>query len=431
MAPEGRAISIVVADDEPHVVHYLCTVLHLEGFDVAGTAADADGALSEVTHLRPDVVLLDLHMPGGGLQAAQMIGALAPETKILVFSADADDASVLPLLQSGIDGYVVKGAPPERLAEAIRDAVAGRTYLAPQVNKVAVEALTSRLHAERQEALRRERDRARIADVIAQQRFEAVFQPIFELRTGTAVAVEALTRFLASPTRTPDVWLAEAEATGQRAPLELALASCALSVLPTLPPDLSMALNVSPGVVLSGRLGEVLHSQPLDRIVLELTEHAPVDDYPALEAALAPWRERGARLAVDDAGAGYASLTHILRLRPELIKLDTSITRDIHLDRPRQALARALIGYAAETGVAVVAEGIETEAELEVVTRLGAPLGQGFHLGRPRPLEDQQELLTGRTELVLTDLPFDAGDDDRGADDALAPGPHRDGERRR
>lgn len=401
MAPEHRAISIVVADDEPHVVEYLRTVLHLEGFDVAGTAHDADSAVLEVTNLRPDVVLLDLHMPGGGLHAAQLIGSLSPDTRILIFSSDADGSSVLSLLQSGIHGYVVKGCAPERLTEAIHAALRGQTYLAPSVNQVAVDALTSRLHTERQAALLQDRDRTRVAEVIAQARFLPVLQPIIDLASRETVGVEALTRFTALPSRPPDEWLTQAERVGLRVPLELAVASAALGELRRLDPQLALNVNISPVTVLSGRLGELLYGQPLDRVVIELTEHSPVDDYRALEAALAPWRERGARLAVDDAGAGYASFTHILRLRPELIKLDTDMTRDIHLDRPRQALARAIIGYATEMGVGVIAEGIEVEPELEMLTELGAPYGQGFHLGRPRPLDEQPHLLAQDAVLEL------------------------------
>lgn len=398
--PPGRAISVVVADDEPHVVEYLRTVLHLEGFDVAGTASDADGAVQMTHHLRPDVVLLDLHMPGGGISAAQLIGSLSPDTRIVIFSAEADEPDVMPLLQSGIDGYVVKGAPPDRLAEAIRAAVIGNKYLAPEVNRIALDALTTRLDAEQHETLQRQRERERITDVISHTRFVTVLQPILDLRTGRPMAVEALTRFTALPSRPPDEWLAEAERVGMRVPLELAIASVGLAELPSLPAELSLTVNISPASAVSGRLGEVLLGAPLDRIILELTEHSPVADYGALNAALAPWRAGGARLAVDDAGGGYASFAHILSMKPEFIKFDVSLTRDIHLDRPRQALARALVGFANEMDVGVIAEGVETAAQLEMIVDLGTPYAQGFHLGRPRPLGEQVELLTAPNPLV-------------------------------
>lgn len=391
----GQAISVVVADDEPHVVAYLETVLHLEGFFVAGTASDVDSAVQQVDHLHPDVVLLDLHMPGGGLAAAQLIGSLRPDTRIVIFSAEADDPELLPLLRSGIDGYVVKGSSPDRLAEAIRSAVAGGKYLAPEVNKLAIDELTTRLHTEQQSALHHQRQRARVGAVISERRFTSVLQPIVDLRTGAPFAVEALTRFTAQPLRPPDEWFAEAAEVGLRVSLELTTARAAVAQLDDLRPDVSLTVNLSPAAALSGRLAEILVGASMDRIIVELTEHDPVEDYAALNQALGPWRDAGARLAIDDTGGGYASFSHILNLHPELIKLDVSLTREIHNDRPRQALARALIDFAVEMGVDVVAEGIETAPQLEVVVALGAPYAQGFHLGRPRPLGEQPHLLAG------------------------------------
>lgn len=393
MGGASGAVTVVVADDEPHVIEYLSAVLHLEGLVLVGTANDADSAVREVTQLQPDVVLLDLHMPGGGLQAAQLIGSLAPSTRIVVFSADADEPEVLSLLESGIQGYVMKGAPPDRIGEAIRAAVDGQAYLAPAVSQMALGALTSRLDAEQRAALRSRRAREQVEDVITHRRFRPVAQPIVELATGRPVAVEALTRFTTATSRSPLEWFLHADEVGLRVALELAVTRTALAELSLLPEPLVMAVNVSPTTILSGRLGEVLIDQPLHRVVLELTEQVRVDDYGRLHRAVTPWRERGARLAVDDVGTGYASFTHVLRLQPDLIKLDRDLVSDIHIDEPRQALARALIGYAAEVGVDVVAEGIETEEERATVAALGARFGQGYHLGRPRPLLDQLEAL--------------------------------------
>lgn len=393
MGPPNRAISVIVADDEPHIVEYLRMVLHLEGFDVAGTAGDADGIVELADRMHPDVALIDLRMPGGGLEAARLIGSVSPDTSIVVFSADVDAPEVLPLLRAGIDGYVAKGAPPERLADAIRSAMTGGTYFAPAVSRLALDELTARLHAEEQDLLRHRRVVDRLRDVISNGRFQSAYQPIVDLRTGAVEGVEALARFTATPLRPPEDWFNEAEQAGQRIALELATAACALRGLTQLRPELYVTVNISPAAALSGRLGEILLGMDLDRVVLELTEHAPVTDYPALTAALAPWRQAGARIAVDDAGGGYASFAHILSLSPEFIKLDVRLVRDIHIDRQRQALTRAITGFAAELGVTVIAEGIETAAELEKVTGLGTALGQGFHLGRPRPLEEQPDLL--------------------------------------
>lgn len=391
--PLGRAITVVVADDEPHVVAYLEALLHAEGFDVAGTAGDADSAVQLVHHMQPDVALLDLRMPGGGLEAARLIGSLSPTTRIVIFSSEVDEPDLLPLLRAGLDGYVVKGCSPDRLADAIRAAVAGHSYLAPEVNRFAMDQLATRLQAEEREALQLLRRRERITRAISGVAYRIVHQPIVDLATGEVQAVEALTRFTDRPPRSPAEWFDDADRAGLRVHLELAVAGAAIGDLDDLRPDLALSINLSPATVLSGRLAEILTGAPLQRVVLEVTEHAPVTDYAALNAALAPWRLGGARLAVDDAGGGYASFAHILNLSPELIKLDTSLTHDIHADRQRQALARALIAYADELAVSVIAEGIETTAELDELRRLGTHFGQGFHLGRPRPLDEQPALL--------------------------------------
>ena len=119
------------------------------------------------------------------------------------------------------------------------------------------------------------------------------------------------------------------------------------------------------------------------RVVLELTEHMPVEDYTALNAALAPLRAQGARLAVDDTGAGFASLRHILDLRPDIIKLDIGIIRDIDSDPRRAAVARMMTSFAHDQGVDVIAEGVETPAERDTLLDLGGRLGQGYLFGRP------------------------------------------------
>lgn len=394
MERQGSPITVIVADDDPHIRVYLEAVLHSHGFVVAGAAADSQGAIELAAAAQPHVALLDLRMPGGGgLEAARQIAQVSPTTRIVIFTADADAPEILPLLQVGIDGYVVKGTPPERLAAAIRNAHAGSADLATGASTVAVHELTTRLQAEEAEARRREEARARIADTISSARFRVVHQPIIDLRDGSTCGVEALTRFTAPPDRSPDAWFDDAERVGLGPTLEFTTASAALDLLDDLAPEIFMTMNASPAMVLGGGLDDLMTGLDPARVVLELTEHAPVTDYRALNEALAAWRAAGGRVAVDDAGGGYASFAHVLNLLPDFIKLDISLVRDIHNDRPRQALARAVTGFACELGVTVIAEGVEEAAELEVIADLGTQLAQGFHLGRPRPLAEQPDLL--------------------------------------
>lgn len=123
-----------------------------------------------------------------------------------------------------------------------------------------------------------------------------------------------------------------------------------------------------------------------DRIIVELTEHAPVDDYAPLKESLERLRRSGALIAVDDVGAGFATLRHVLRLAPDIVKLDLSLTHDLESDSTARALATALIAFCKKIGATVVAEGIETPGVLTLLRGLGVRQGQGYYLGRPESL---------------------------------------------
>ncbi len=166
----------------------------------------------------------------------------------------------------------------------------------------------------------------------------------------------------------------------------MAALRAALSHLDGLPSDIRLAVNLSPETVTSAPCRDILAAVPGNRLVIEITEDAPVDDYDAVNEALGGVRTQGGQLAIDDAGAGFASLRHILRLNPDIIKLDLTLTRGIDTDRRRRALASALITFASEIGASIVAEGIETRAELDAPRDLGVAYGQGYYLARPEPM---------------------------------------------
>ncbi|MEX1172797.1 MAG: EAL domain-containing protein, partial [Chloroflexota bacterium] len=220
----------------------------------------------------------------------------------------------------------------------------------------------------------------RIRAIVADRTFLPVFQPIVDLASRVVVGYEGLTRF-ADGSR-PDEVFAEAARCGLAIELEAATLEAVLDASAPLPASAWLNLNVSPELVLAGEpLASILHRWGW-QIVLELTEHIAVTDYAALRAAL----ERlgpNVRLAVDDAGAGFASLRHILELRPDYVKLDRGIVRQIHRDPARQALVAGLVHFAAKTQAILVAEGVETEAEARDLRRLGVTLAQGYRLGRP------------------------------------------------
>jgi EAL domain-containing protein (putative c-di-GMP-specific phosphodiesterase class I) len=227
----------------------------------------------------------------------------------------------------------------------------------------------------------------RIRAVIDREAFSIVYQPIWDFHRAEPIGFECLCRFSGEPYRTPDKWFAEAVAAGLDTELELAVIHKALAGAASLPRGVYISVNASPDLILSGKLVSVVSAHPGMRIVVEVTEHAQVADYAALRSALADMRAAGASLAVDDAGAGYSSLQHIIQLNPDIIKLDISLTRAVDSDPARRALISALIFFARETGCLMIAEGVETEAERDILKLLGISKGQGYLMGRPMALE--------------------------------------------
>ncbi|HEY9039747.1 MAG TPA: EAL domain-containing protein [Roseovarius sp.] len=228
----------------------------------------------------------------------------------------------------------------------------------------------------------------RIIDGILQHReFDIAYQPIMDAAARRPKGFEALCRFRAQPYRAPNLWFDDAAIVGLQAELEICVIEKALEALQVLPAAAYVSVNASPATVATGRLRDVFARWPAERIVLEVTEHAMVSDYDGLLAELDTLRFRGVRLAIDDAGAGYSGLQHIVRLRPDIIKLDISLTSRIDDDIVRRSLAAALVRFAVEIDAAIIAEGIETEAELSTLHDLGVPLAQGYFLGRPADLK--------------------------------------------
>ena len=229
--------------------------------------------------------------------------------------------------------------------------------------------------------------RARIDAVLEARSFTIAYQPVVDIERGTVIGVEALSRFSSAPDRTPDRWFEEAWSVGLGLELELLAIDMALEKLVELPVDVYVAVNTDPRTLVAPELTRLLFATGSpDRIVLELTEHAAVEDYEALNAALAPLRVVGVRLAIDDAGAGFASLQHVLKLRPDIIKLDRSLTQNIEDNPVRGALTAGLVSFAASLNATVCAEGVETERQLVALQRGGVGTAQGFFLARPGPL---------------------------------------------
>ena len=289
----------------------------------------------------------------------------------------------LGVTDSGLSDLVVSGLHRDGTSSWFELAVS--TVTDATGNLVAYQGRSRAIGPEAAQVVAAQQTRARIEAIIADNLLLTAFQPIIDLATSKVVGAEALSRFVADPSATPDIWFSEAAGVGLGPELELLAVETALNAARELPDHLYVSVNVSPSTCLDDRLRRMLTASPiaLVRIVLELTEHTEVINYEPLNDVLNGLRLAGLRVAIDDAGSGFASGQHILKINPDFIKLDRSLVTAIESHSGERALAASMVAIATELGATVTAEGIETRAELRCVTALGVTAAQGYLLGRP------------------------------------------------
>jgi PAS domain S-box-containing protein len=272
--------------------------------------------------------------------------------------------SPVGLVVIGTTSGLAAGRIHEQVPAAIEFAVACRTLLGGPMASRRSEAVARR----------------RIASIVAETAFRPVFQPIVDMASGRPIGFEALTRF--EDGTPPDATFNEAVAVGLGHDLEEATLAMAIEASWDLPAGPWLSLNVSAAFVLDGdRLATIMRKRTRP-IILEVTEHVAIDDYEAVRVAIAALGP-DVRIAVDDAGAGVANFTHIVNLRPDFVKIDASLIRDVNADLTRQALIVGLLHFARATNCWIIAEGVETEAERVTLGDLDIAFGQGYLFGRP------------------------------------------------
>jgi EAL domain-containing protein (putative c-di-GMP-specific phosphodiesterase class I) len=209
------------------------------------------------------------------------------------------------------------------------------------------------------------------------------FQPVCDLQSRNVIGYEALARFRGLSDATPRQWFDQASQLGLLQALELLAATMALEQMGHLPDDVFLSVNVSPATAASTAFGELASSVPTERLVLEIAENAATTNYQRFMGAIDHLRSLGVRIALDDAGAGDLGLQHLLGLRPDIVKIDTTVIHGIADDEVRQAVAYGYASLAKRAGAMSLAEGIETERELETLCTLEVEAGQGYLLGHP------------------------------------------------
>jgi EAL domain-containing protein (putative c-di-GMP-specific phosphodiesterase class I)/AmiR/NasT family two-component response regulator len=339
----------------------------------------------------PDLVLLDLHMPDlDGIQVLQMMSErLTPDNFVptIVLTADWTADARERALSAGAKDFITKPFDRIEVLLRVRNLLETRSlYSRLQRQKAAIQAELDAKIAEEEARDRELRERQRrIGAVLAARSLAVVFQPIYDVSADTIVGFEALARFESDPPRSPNEWFDEAHTVGLGIDLELLAIDRALDNFASVNSRTFLSVNVSASTAITDALHDRL-IQARCPIVVELTEHLQIDNYDTIAHGLSRLRRHGIRIAVDDTGAGYAGLQQILRLHPDIIKLDLDLTRGIATDRARQALATAMVGLSRDLKATLIAEGVETQAELDTLRWLGVKCVQGYFIGPPAAL---------------------------------------------
>lgn len=384
---------LLVIDDNLANTSLLEQILRRAGYTSVTVCNDSREVARLLDMQTPDLILLDLHMPhvdGFKILELAQYHAEGRFLPVIVLTADTTRESAHRALELGAHDLVSKPFDLTEIQLRVRNLL--RTKQAYQELRLHNSQLRDYVDVLESDAELRldpwDERQERIARALGLGAPRMVFQPIVDLLDDTSIGFEALSRFDVEPTRGPDRWFVEAMTVGLGLDLETQALRNALARIPDLQPGQFLSVNVSPSAMLGDAYQRLGDAVPWDRVVIELTEHTNIDDYASVLRALQPLRDLGARLSVDDAGAGFASLRHILHLAPDFIKLDISICRDIDKDPARRALASALVAFARDTGSVLIAEGIEREEERRALTELGVRFGQGYLLGRPAELPD-------------------------------------------
>ena len=378
------ALSAELARAKRHDASLALVIFDFDGFkeinDRHGHAV-GDDLLREVAHkLQGQMRVTDVLARVGGDEFALILPDMRPERARDVVERAREAATVTLEGEeltwcAGVACYPAHAEDPKTLYESAD----GALYFA----KSSGEGCTRVFDPKRVSTSRTQGERAEIAALLERpDAITPVFQPIVSLSTGRVSGYEALARFPSPPDRRPDEWFALAHRVGLGPTLEARAVAAALAA-PDRPSGVYLSFNLSPSALSSPEVLSVLPAD-LAGLVIEITEHERVGDEDELRSQLAPLRERGARIAVDDAGAGYAGLQQVMRIHPDIIKLDRSLVAEVDSDPAKAALIDAFARFARGTGAVVCAEGIETAAELRVVADLDVTYGQGFGLGKPQ-----------------------------------------------
>lgn len=374
---------VLVVDDEEALLRAIARTLEQRGFEV-WAAPDGDTALRLLQEQRFDAVLTDIMMPGmTGISLLRAVRERDLEASVVLMTGAPGVESAVAALQYGACGYLTKPTPPDEMARTVRRAV-DLTRLA-RAKRDSFRLLgTGQAEAGDRAGLEVTLDRALNTLWIA-------YQPIVDARNGALAGYEALLRSNEPALPHPGAVLDAAERLSRLDDVGRTVRRKAPAPMSSTPPHALLFVNLHASDLNDETLSSpsVPLSAMAPRVVLEITERASLDGVTDLRDKVSRLRAMGFRIAVDDLGAGYAGLTSFAQLEPEFVKIDMSLVRDVDKNPIKQKIVRSLSSLCKEMGIIVVAEGIETTEERDVIIELGCDLLQGFLLAKPgRPFPD-------------------------------------------
>ncbi len=377
-APEGPPPSILVAEDDPHLLEIVTTFLADAGYRTIAVSS-GEGAIERLRHGDVDLVITDIQMASAtGVDVLRVARERDLDTPVILMTGNPTVPTAVEAVKLGASGYLLKPVPAPELLKAVREAL----------GLVRLTRLRRQALAELGGETRFIADRAGLEMIVERARkgIWMAYQPVIWAHDGACFGHEALLRTRAPEILHPSAFLDAAERVGK-------VIELGRQVRATVARDLerlsgTVLVNLHPRELADPELGGP--SDPLaahaDRVVLEITERAPLEALVDLRGTVVRLRARGFRIAVDDLGAGYASLSSFASLEPDIVKLDMALVHDVDRHPTRRKLTASIRELCGDLGILVVAEGVETEAERAVLVDQRCDLLQGFLLGRPAPL---------------------------------------------
>jgi len=368
-------IRVLVADDDDAVVDVLRSLIESQGdLRFVGYANDTESAIALAVEEQPDVALVDVRMPGGGgIRAVREISRRCPPTKVIALTAHEDERTVIAMMAAGANAYVPKGESTARILREIhRPARPSRGPEGPDVS-----VWTGERRPTNRPGDRRREQQSRIRDVLDSAAVGATYRPIYDVHRAAVSGISAHTRVAKLPMRRADAWIAEAEAVGLLQEFELAAFRAAVGDAGLMPSSAFILMHVSPATIVAPEYHDAVREAGPGRIVLEMTEHAHVEDHSGLNDALASLRADGTRLSVSDVGAGPSSLRNVVLLAPDFLGIDTALTDTVDEDEARHAVVAAVVARADQLGARTIADNVKSSPQLDELIGLGVGLVQG------------------------------------------------------